>query len=105
MIIIIIFIIIYLSNLYYRIISDIYIFISLTRNTPVIRKQQKSVTGQEAHTPERPKNTGNIKIAGIKKNRFLESVITSEGLALPMAWKNVLPNMGKPHKGASIAIS
>ena len=51
----------------------------------VIKKQQKSVTGQESQTPTRLNKTGSIKIAGIKKNRSLDKVIIREGLAFPIA--------------------
>ena len=81
------------------------ILISFIRSMVVIMKQQKSVTGQEIHTPKRLKKIGSINNAGMKNNKSLHNVIIRAGLALPIAWKKVLPSMGKLHKGASIAIS
>ena len=79
------------------------IFISLSKNDPVISTAKKSVTGHETHTPVRPKNIGSMITAGMNTNNSLERFIMSAGVALPMAWKKVPPRIGTDQNVAASA--
>ena len=69
------------------------ILISITINMIVTINERKSETGQDINTPLRPKNIGNIRIAGRRKITCREKLMIRAGTTFPIAWKSDPPTI------------
>ena len=60
------------------------VFTSLFKKYPVTIVERISAIGNAIHTPQTPKNGGNIRIKGIKKNPCFVRLKSKAGTAFPI---------------------